>query len=83
MGKNKSRKTDMGLSKRKESNMKKWLFSIFVWVIAFIVVVGGVFLVFYDPETLLLYGALSACLCASLFLITIGLANMPNKGEGK
>ena len=64
--------------------MKKWIFSIFCWVIAlYDVIAVGVFFAFYDETDLLIYGSLSAGFWLALLIFTIGIANMPEKGEKK
>lgn len=55
----------------------KRLWTILALAIAILAVGGGIFLFFYDRETLLLYGALASVLCAVLMLATIWLAYMP------
>lgn len=63
--------------------MKKWIFSIFCWIIALYVIAIGLFLVFYDATALFIYGALAAGFGVSLFIFLIGIANMPEKGKKK
>lgn len=63
--------------------MKKWFWTILNFIAALLVIGGGVFFLFYDRESLLMYGALASVLCAAFVLATIGLAYMPNKDETK
>lgn len=63
--------------------MLKRLWTILGWVIAILAIGGGVFFLFYDKETLFMYGALAAILCAVFVLVAILLDYMPKKDEGK
>lgn len=63
--------------------MKKWILSVFYWAIALFVIAAGLFIMFYDPTALFIYGALSAGLGVSLLIFFIGVVNMPKKGERK